>query len=331
MIPDNLDYRYDRRVDASFLQLFTSRGVFRTLTEYARKARYPVDLQFRSNPKTGAQHASLYVGLTTVLDVHWKPDWVKLAAHPSYHSSGFDPAWMSWVQVSAVRAWSEAVDGYLDAVIPKAAAGSAAVEGSVQAAVSSFDSAKRAMLDREVILHFRDTSTRKSVMDSVSADLLRSLENVPVPGARPKSFGGKCDLLALDSGGRLLTVEVKPKGVSTIVWAPAQAIVYARLLHLWTRNDPQAAEIISGMINQRQELRLLASRTPRPLPMPEVLPVVAVQRGMSQKHRERLLAVRKHLEERGAGHRRSRQAPDLRGDSRWQIAERRCQRLTGCR
>jgi hypothetical protein len=89
---------------------------------------------------------------------------------------------MSWVQVSAAQAWSEAVDGYLDAVIPKAAAGSAAVEGSVQAAVSSFDSAKRAMLDREVMLHFRDTSTRKSVMDSVSADLLRSLEDVPVPG-----------------------------------------------------------------------------------------------------------------------------------------------------
>jgi hypothetical protein len=83
-------------------------------------------------------------------------------------------------------------------------------------------------------------------MDNVSADLLRSLDNAPVPGSRPKSFGGKCDLLALDSDGRLLTLEVKPKGVSTIVWAPAQAIVYARLLHLWTRNDPQAAEIISG-------------------------------------------------------------------------------------
>jgi hypothetical protein len=128
---------------------------------------------------------------------------------------------------------------------------------------------------------------------------LRSLDNAPVPGARPKSFGGKCDLLALDSDGRLLAVEVKPKGVSTIVWAPAQAIVYARLHHLWTRNDPQAAEIISGMISQRQELHLLASRTPRPVPMQEVLPVVAVQRGMSQKHRERLFAVRHHLQEHG--------------------------------
>ena len=299
MIPDSLDYRYDRRVDPFFLQLFASHGPFRTLTEYALKARYPVDLQFRSNPKTGAQHASLYVGLTTVLDVHWKPDLVRLVAHYSYHSAGFDPAWTSWAPVSAAQARSEAVDDYLDTVIPKAAAGRAAVEGSVQAAVSSFGSGKRAMLDREVMLHFRDMSTRKSVMGSVSVDLLRSLDSAPVPGARPKSFGGKCDLLALDSDGRLLAVEVKPKGVSTIIWAPAQAIVYARLLHLWTRNDPQAAEIISGMISQRQDLHLLASRTPRPVPMPEVLPVVAVQRGMSQHHRERLFAVRHHLQEHG--------------------------------
>jgi hypothetical protein len=95
VIPGDLDYRYDRRVDPAFLDLFGARGAFRTLTEYARQARYPVDLQFRRNPKTAAQHASLYVGLTTVLDVHWKPDAVKLAAHPTFHPSGFQAAWMS--------------------------------------------------------------------------------------------------------------------------------------------------------------------------------------------------------------------------------------------
>jgi hypothetical protein len=118
MLPENLDYRYDRRVSPAFLQLFATRGAFRTLTEYARKARYPVDLQFRSNPKSGAQHASLYVGLTTVLDVHWKPSFVKLAAHPSYHKSGFDPAWTSWAPADEACMWSEAVDDYLDTVIP---------------------------------------------------------------------------------------------------------------------------------------------------------------------------------------------------------------------
>lgn len=171
VIPGDLDYRYDRRVDSGFLELFDTRGAFRTLTEYARKARYPVDLQFRRNPKTAAQHASLYVGLTTVLDVHWKPGAVKLAAHPTFHQSGFQEAWMSWTAIGEAAARAGAVDDYLDAVIPKAAAGRAAVEGAVQAAVSSFDSANRVMLDREVLLHFRDTPTKQRVMDSVTADL----------------------------------------------------------------------------------------------------------------------------------------------------------------
>jgi hypothetical protein len=41
VIPGDLDYRYDRRVDPDFLDLFDARGAFRTLTEYACKARYP--------------------------------------------------------------------------------------------------------------------------------------------------------------------------------------------------------------------------------------------------------------------------------------------------
>ena len=40
------------------------------------------------------------------------------------------------------------------------------MEGSVQAAVSSFSSNKRAMLDREVMLHFRDVATRKHTIAS---------------------------------------------------------------------------------------------------------------------------------------------------------------------
>jgi hypothetical protein len=299
VIPCNLDYRYDRRVDRDFLSLFDHRGIFRTLTEYARTARYPVDLQFRRNPKTNAQHASLYVGLTTVLDVHWRPGAVKLAAHPSFHGSGFHRSWTSWTALTEAPGRTADVDNYLDTVIPKAAAGRAVVEGSVQAAVSSFDSENRVMLDREVLLHFRDTPTKSRVMDSVSADLLGALQNVPVPGARPASFGGKCDLLAIDSSGQLLAIEVKPRGVPTIVWAPAQAIVYARLLRLWARHDPDAAQILSGMISQRSELHLTSGNAPVVPSQPEVVPVVAVQRGMSREHRNRLATVRNHLAHHG--------------------------------
>ena len=99
----------------------------------------------------------------------------------------------------------------------------------MQAAVSSFDSANRVMLDREVLLHFRATPTKQRVMDSLTADLRLALSTASVPGARPAAFG-RYDLLAIDSAGRLLAVEVKPKGAPTITWAPAQAIVYARLV-----------------------------------------------------------------------------------------------------
>jgi hypothetical protein len=298
-MPDDLDYRYDRRVDEDFLNLFASRGAFRTLTEYGRSARYPVDLQFRLNPKTRAQHASLYVGLSTVLDVHWRLGRFKLAANSSYHHAGFNPEWMSWTAASEAQARAAAVEGYLDTVIPAASAGSAAVEGAVQAAVSSFSSDKRVMLDREVQLHFRDTATKIRVMGDVCADLLRVARTAPVPGAKPASFGGKCDLLALDSAGRLLAVEVKPRAASTIAWAPAQAIVYARLLRLWSRHDPDAADILSGMVEQRKKLRLIGTGTPVPQPRLEALPVVAVQRGMSEQLRGRLFAVLNHLKNEG--------------------------------
>src|SRR3712207_8728346 len=90
--------RYDRRVGRDFLACFLKDGVAHSLTEYAGKARYPVDLQMRHNPKTGADHASLYVGLTSVLNVmsKFKP-FARLAlnAHKTWSEGpyGFDVSW----------------------------------------------------------------------------------------------------------------------------------------------------------------------------------------------------------------------------------------------
>jgi hypothetical protein len=299
VLPGDLDYRYDRRADEHFLRLFEAQGLFRTVTEYARKARYPIDLQFLRNPKTSAQHASVYVGLTTVLDIHWKPGKVKLAAHPTWQLSGFDPGWASWTSIDDLGAWIDAVEVYLDAVIPKAAAGSAAVEGAVQAAVSSFASDRLVMLDREVQLHFRDMPTKQRVLGEVSADLLSALGSAPVSGSRPVSFGGECDLLAVDRTGRLRAVEVKPRGVSSIVWAPAQTIVYARLLSKWRRHDPDAVKIVDGMIEQRSLLNLVSDRPPAPSDRPEVVPMLAIQRGMPEIRKSRMVAVMDHLTREG--------------------------------
>ena len=63
------DTRYDRRVRPEFLDHFLDGGVAASRGEYARSAPYSVDLQMRHSPKTFADHATLYVGLTAVLNV----------------------------------------------------------------------------------------------------------------------------------------------------------------------------------------------------------------------------------------------------------------------
>src|SRR3954463_5313877 len=90
------DLHYDRRATAGFLAHFLPGGLAESLAEYARYAPYPVDLQMRRNAKTGAEHATLYVGLTSVLQVtHVKGDLLRLHGHKNlageHHT--FDPAW----------------------------------------------------------------------------------------------------------------------------------------------------------------------------------------------------------------------------------------------
>ncbi|MCY7288362.1 MAG: hypothetical protein LH624_08965, partial [Cryobacterium sp.] len=73
-MPVAWDLHYDRRVSETFLAHFLAGGVAHSLVEYARHAPYAIDLQMRHSPKTGADHATLYVGLTSVLDVKVKKD-----------------------------------------------------------------------------------------------------------------------------------------------------------------------------------------------------------------------------------------------------------------
>ena len=62
-----------------------------------------------------------------------------------------------------------------------------------------------------------------------------------VPGQHPTSFGGECDLLAVDARGRLLAVEIKPRNVSSIAWVGIQATIYAELFTRWLRSPRSAA------------------------------------------------------------------------------------------
>ena len=118
------------------------------------------------------------------------------------------------------------------------------------------------MLDREVTPHFLNTAVKHEVLDPISDALVSALASAnPLKAKGPSSFGSECDLLAVDLAGRLLAVEVKPS-VSSLVWTPAQATMYARVLREWVKddaqNDPGWHNVIRGMIDQRRKARTCA-------------------------------------------------------------------------
>src|SRR5450759_4819422 len=164
-MPVTWDLHYDRRVSEEFLAHFLGGGVARSLVEYARYAPYAVDLQMRKNPKTGAEHATLYVGLTSVLNVKRNKDRLQLVGHKWAVEGrfGFDASWTKPMSVSALETQWHAVDDYLEAIIPAASAKHASREGAVQAAASGFNSGDRIMFDREAALHFKDTATKQGI------------------------------------------------------------------------------------------------------------------------------------------------------------------------
>ena len=303
--------RYDRRVSAQFLGHFRKGGMAYSLTEYAAKARFPVDLQMRHNPKTGADHASLYVGLTSVLNVVGKGKPVTklaLTAHPTWSESKKFGFGASWGTAAPAEEWLPRwidVEDYLEKVIPSASFSHGRTEGAVQAAASAFSDGSRVMLDREVTPHFLDTATKNSVLKPLRKALADALANAkPVTGKPPTSFGAECDLLALDRDGRLLAVEVKPS-VSSLVWTPAQATMYAKVLQAWVDDDagdtPGWQTVVRGMLDQRRELGL-APRFDVTLPQTTVVvPVIAVQRGASSTLLSRLWKVQQALLDAGVG------------------------------
>lgn len=298
--------RYDRRVSDWFLLLFLGDGPLSRMRVIAQQAALPLDLQMRKDPKTRAQWASLYAGLTSVLDVHQVQEKVKFKAHPTFSRNprfGFKPRWATPMDLAEVRTeWPE-IELYLERVIPAAVRAHAMTEGAVQTVVAKKTTDDWAILDREVTPSFKDNAYKQAVLAECRQPLLASTKaaaatavNVP---AGPKKFGTECDLLALDQTGRLLAIEVKPLGAATIAWVPAQATMYARVLQHWIDTDPTTAtdgitprQIIEGTLAQRQKLDHSPGFTASPAEPMTVTPVVVLQKGSSQAKRDQMLKIR---------------------------------------
>ncbi|GIG19292.1 hypothetical protein Cch01nite_00160 [Cellulomonas chitinilytica] len=300
--------RYDRRVSPAFLGHFVAGGVADRLRVIAQQAALPLDLQMRKNPKSGAQHATLYAGLTAVLNVKETRGGLRLGAHPTWSEGpyGFSPHWGDSLTLDEVRSeWSQ-IELYLERVVPKAVRDHGMTEGAVQSVVSRSESGDWAVLDREVIPSFVDTAYKRSVLDECMAPMTdaawAAAESLDRP---PASLGAECDLLAVDADGRLLAIEVKPLGAGTIAWVPAQATMYARVLQRWIDVDGETAldgaaprQVIAGMLAQRQSLGQVVGFS---VALPDdlrVTPVVVLQKGAPPVQKDKMRRVRDALARR---------------------------------
>ncbi|MGF9755056.1 hypothetical protein AAII07_07625 [Microvirga sp. 0TCS3.31] len=293
------DVRYDRRISRELLEHLQPGGLLASLAVYAKSGLFPLDLRFRKDVKTQAEHVSLYVGLTSVLDVHHaKSGKLRLKAHQTHRQNGkFDSGWSSLRTPDELAVIWPDVELYLDRVIPVAARSHGTKEGAVQAAVAAHRSRERIVLDREVTPSFRDADFKKQFMEGRQRPILDALAKADLGfGGVPKKLGNECDALAIDQAGRVLAVEVKPLGVGSIAWVAAQAVMYARILQGWIdkdhTKDDGPHEVLQCMLAQRHDVRLappLEVALPKQL---RVTPVVALQRGASPEMVRRMLRVR---------------------------------------
>ena len=292
---------YDRSVSDALMAELKPDGAFGLLAEFSA-SRHWADLQLRGYPGKPGCWATLYYGLTKLIDVHERNGafWLKASKHAEA-----DSAWTTKRPAAGWRNPSDraAIDQYL-----RTATGAVGDrfthEGAVQAMICTRAADLFSVVDREAVIGFENTAAR----DQVYAEVQAPLQDAFQPDAakkwwKPKKFGGELDVLAIDKRGRLLTIEVKPgSSTSGIAWAPLQATFYAGLFEAWAAEQgPSAASAIRNMLQQRVDLGL-TSAPPRDVRFPlEVVPVVAIGGDYSAAAIDRMREVQHALVSSGAG------------------------------
>ena len=302
--------RYDRRAPAELMAALGPDGFAHSLVEYGRSGAYWLDLQLRGYENDPDRWATLYVGLTKILDLHHLPSkGFLMKAHQTYASTknGWQP---DWGRRHAADWWKQRwpqVEEYLERVIPLVGA-SHLKEGAVQAAIGGFESADRVVIDREGVVAFDSDPERKAASERLRRPLLEALERADAPAwwsGRPKTLGGECDALAINALGELLTIEVKPADSNTLPWALVQVMHYASLFREWAaqplvKNRVAPTIVLNGMLDQRRILGLVRNGEAFKVSDPIVVrPVLAFDRRANPTARKRLLEVESHLRSRG--------------------------------
>lgn len=261
------------------------------------------DVQLRREPKGTRSWASLYLGLTSVLDVDEHKGRFRLRAHTT-HQDAVDNAvaWGLWQSADELAAaWPDVLD-YLDLIKDNVHARWTESEGRVHALVANGVHHGFAVANREASVSFRD----QQVKDARCGGWADELKRAAATGRTDEpwwaaldglNLGTSPDFLAVDAAGRLLVLEAKPASAAYgLVWSPLQVGLYAQMWAALLHEVPTTRAQIEAELAQRKSLGLLPAGALTELMEPlQVVPVVGVGPGVvSPEVWRRLRAVALH-------------------------------------
>lgn len=284
---------FDRTVSPALLAELKPDGRFSSLVARRNAMPWVLDVQLRRS-RDGECHASLYAGLTSVLDVRERDGLFALRARDTHRSAaGFFDGWTKFRSPEALAEdWAE-VDAYVGRLLEgRIDPRWYRREGVVQALLCSGTSTAYGAVQREAVVWSDGPALVSELVietsDAIWAAVLATGRFEPWwPGIRNrgvrKAMGGEVDVLAVNAEGQLLCIEAKPaEETAGIVWSAAQVLVYAEVFARWVEQDPTTARgDLSAMADQRSALGLLDSSWTKISDGPmRVTPVVAIGPGL---------------------------------------------------
>jgi hypothetical protein len=302
------DMSFDRSISDGLLDMLSD-GPASQLVDMARDqpstpALY--DLQLRREPKVSNPRswATLYYGMTALINLEERGASYRLTAHPGYQELvAFDDGWVEWQDREEVESAWPRVATYLDEIADQVDRRHISKEGAVHAAISSGESDAYRVINRETRPSFVDTSTRTRRSEGWVAPFNEALARVAdAPGwwPGPVKVGTSPDFLAVDIGGRLAVVEAKADSAtaSELVKVAVQVGVYAAMFAALLREDPDAIAAIAEMLAQRARLGLSRRGVLHLRDERRVVPVIAVGPGRpSDEVRRRMWEVTTAVED----------------------------------
>jgi len=279
---------YGRLISEPLLGALAAGGPLHSVMAWRQEDLVLRDVQLRHEPKGPASWVSLYLGLTSILDIVERAGEFRLRAHPTHRARGqFGDSWDSWQSLGVLTQRWPKVQDYLSRIVHEVDHRWLDSEGKVHALLAASANTGFSVINREASISFSNQPTKKKLVDGWTKAVGQALDTGDtspwLTALRAKKLGTSPDFLAVDDAGRLLVIEAKPATAAAgIVGAPAQVGLYAAMYAAWLDQvgDAGTAELTAELV-QRRRLGLVPGLAERFLAArPQVVPVLAIGPGV---------------------------------------------------